>query len=216
MNPASQLGLDVLAAAVVTGAGLGAPLVRHGLRQLSVSDDRAAVRIAAPVAVAVGGAGAVLATDRAGSWWLLPAMLVWGYTLTACGACDALTQRIPTPLVRQAIVIVIALLALGSWPAHQERHVLLAFAASACAGLIMLACWRFLGAGFGDVRLAGLGGLGLGHATVSGLILGVALFALLIFAQTVRAGTRHERHAHIPYGPALAIGFLLAAALPAA
>jgi hypothetical protein len=43
--------------------------------------------------------------------------------------------------------------------------------------------WRFAGAGFGDVRLAGLGGLGLGHAADRGLIPGLCVFCVITLAQ---------------------------------
>jgi leader peptidase (prepilin peptidase)/N-methyltransferase len=83
--------------------------------------------------------------------------------------------------------------------------------AAVAAGLTLLLCWRFAGAGFGDVRLATLGGLGLGHATHRGLLVALAAFAMITVTQAViilmRGGNRHST---FPYGPALAIGFLLA------
>jgi leader peptidase (prepilin peptidase)/N-methyltransferase len=76
----------------------------------------------------------------------------------------------------------------------------------------LLICWRFAGAGFGDVRLATLGGLGLGHATHEGLLIALAGFALIIGVQAATTLARGgDRRSNIPYGPALAIGFLLAA-----
>ena len=84
--------------------------------------------------------------------------------------------------------------------------------AAVTSALTLLLCWRFAGAGFGDVRLATLGGLGLGHATVRGLLLALGAFALISLIQAgvalARAG---DRRALVPYGPPLAVGFLLAA-----
>jgi leader peptidase (prepilin peptidase)/N-methyltransferase len=86
--------------------------------------------------------------------------------------------------------------------------------AAVASGLTLLLCWRFAGAGFGDVRLATLGGLGLGHATHRGLLVALAAFALITVTQaaiTLMRGGNHR--SSFPYGPALAIGFLLAASL---
>jgi leader peptidase (prepilin peptidase) / N-methyltransferase len=78
----------------------------------------------------------------------------------------------------------------------------------------VLLCWRFAGAGFGDVRLATLGGLGLGHATHRGLLMALAAFTLITVTQAVVTLMRGgDRRSTIPYGPALAVGFLLSAAL---
>jgi leader peptidase (prepilin peptidase) / N-methyltransferase len=84
--------------------------------------------------------------------------------------------------------------------------------AAVASGLTLLLCWRFTGAGFGDVRLPVLGGLGLGHATHRGLLLALAALILIIVTQamfTLLCG--ENRRTTMPFGPALTIGFLLAA-----
>ena len=48
------------------------------------------------------GAAAIVTLHRTETWWLSPALLVWGWALVAAACCDAVTQRVPTPLVRQA------------------------------------------------------------------------------------------------------------------
>ena len=114
--------------------------------------------------------------------------------------------------MRQAIVTTGALLTCalgltGAWDA-----LLLSALATAAAGGVALMCWRFADAGYGDVRLAVLGGLGLGHTTASGLLLALAVVVLIIAAQAVAtlamSGDRRER---FPLGPALATGFIVAA-----
>jgi hypothetical protein len=149
-----------------------------------------------------------------GTWWLVPDLLVWGYALVAAVSCDAVTQRIPTPLVRQAAVGAGVLLTLGLAVHGDWRGLLLSGVAAAAAGAVLLLCWRFAGAGFGDVRLAVLGGLGLGHATHRGLFLALAALSLITVTQAVikvmRGGGRQST---FPYGPALAVGLLLAATL---
>jgi leader peptidase (prepilin peptidase)/N-methyltransferase len=203
----------ITAFAVAIG-GVGCPqLAGRGLRQLSRGDAwNGTTRSVTVVAGLIAGAVGALAAWQAGSWWYLPALLVWALTLAAGATCDALTQRIPTPLVRQggavtALLVVVAASLAGDW-----RGLLLAGLASAAAGLILTACWRFAGAGFGDVRLAVLGGLGLGHTSPTALLWAVVAFTLIIAALAIwtlaRGGNRHTMFA---YGPALAIGFGLAA-----
>jgi leader peptidase (prepilin peptidase)/N-methyltransferase len=160
----------------------------------------------------IAGAATTLACLRLANPAVAPALVVWGAALTAASCCDAVTQRIPTDLVRQGIVVTLVLLTCG-FAVHGDWSALsLSVAAAVSSGLVVLLCWRFAGAGFGDVRLAVLGGLGLGHSTPGGLLIGLAAVALLIGTQaivTLRRGG--GRQTMIPLGPALAVGFLLAA-----
>jgi leader peptidase (prepilin peptidase)/N-methyltransferase len=206
--------VQVSATAAVAGAlGVlaGGPVVSHGMRQLALGASRRLVLVGRIVG-ALAGVAAVIATERAGSWWLLPALLVWAAGLAAAATCDAATQRIPTPLVRQAAIAVALLVVVAAAGAGHWRWVLLAALCSAAAGAVLAACWRFAGAGFGDVRLAALGGLGLVHPTRPGLLLALAAFILITVTQAtvtlVRGGTRHST---FPYGPAIATAFLFAA-----
>ena len=190
-------------------------LAGRGLRQISRGDAwSGSTRAVTVVAGLIAGAVGALAARQAGSWWYLPALLVWALTLAAAATCDALTQRIPTPLVAQggavtALLVLVAATLTGDW-----RGLLLAGFASAAAGLILAACWRFAGAGFGDVRLAALGGLGLGHTSPRALLWAFVAFTLIVAAQAIwtlaRGGNRQTMFA---YGPALAIGFGLAGTL---
>jgi prepilin signal peptidase PulO-like enzyme (type II secretory pathway) len=101
-----------------------------------------------------------------------------------------------------------------SKPRSAPTRPALSVVGSLAAGLTLLVCWRFAGAGFGDVRLAMLGGLGLGHATHSGLLLGlVAVVAMTVTQAGVAVARGGNRQTMIPFGPALAAGCLLAAAL---
>jgi leader peptidase (prepilin peptidase)/N-methyltransferase len=205
----------ITAFAVAIGV-VGCPqLTGRGLRQISRDDAwSGTARSVAVVAGLIAGAVGAQAARQAGSWWYLPALLVWALTLAAAATCDGLTQRIPTPLVRQggavtALLVLVAASLAGDW-----RGLLLAGLASAAAGLILAACWKFAGAGFGDVRLAALGGLGLGHTSPRALLWALVAFTLIVAAQAIwtlaRGGNRHTLFA---YGPALAIGFGLAGTL---
>ena len=205
--------------ATVAGALIGAAatpwLTTRGMAQLARIDAaRPSLALASAVAGGGAGAAAIVTSHRADTWWLVPALLVWGSALVAAASCDAVTQRIPTALVRQAAVGTGVLLTVGFAVHGDWRGLLTSGLAAAAAGVVLLLCWRFAGAGFGDVRLAVLGGLGLGHATHRGLLLALAAFSLITATQAVitlmRGGGRQST---FPYGPALAVGFLLAATL---
>jgi leader peptidase (prepilin peptidase)/N-methyltransferase len=202
-------------AAALAGVVITPVLTARGLIQLARQDAAgAALPLVAILGGGAVGAAATVAAHRSGTWWLAPALLGWGCALVAAGCCDAVTQRIPTPLVRRACVVTCALLIAvlavhGDW-----RGLLLSGVAAVASGLTLLLCWRFAGAGFGDVRLATLGGLGLGHATHRGLLVALVAFALITVTQALitllRGGDRRSTFA---YGPALVSGFLLAATL---
>jgi leader peptidase (prepilin peptidase) / N-methyltransferase len=213
---AEEIGsMLILAAAAAAAVGLlgGPTLTARGLSKLDC-DGRFTpqLNVGSRVAAGVAGTAAVVATERAG-WWLLPALLVWAYVLAAAASCDASTQRVPTPLVRQGGAATAALLVGGSAITGDWRGLAAAALATLAAGLILGFCWRVTGAGLGDVRLAVLGGLGLGHVTHLGLVIGVATFALsTLTTAAVTLAHGATRHSTIPYGPALVAGFLLAAA----
>jgi leader peptidase (prepilin peptidase) / N-methyltransferase len=210
---------DIWLGAAIAGALIGAvvtPLATdRGLAQLvRVDASSNGLRLASALGGAAAATAVIMTSQRAGHWLLLPALLVWASALVAAACCDAVTQRVPTPLVRQAgvgtsVLLIVGLAMDGDW-----RGLVMSAIAAVASGLTLVLCWRFAGAGFGDVRLATLGGLGLGHATHRGLLVALAGFALIIGLQAAITVARGEdRRSNIPYGPALAIGFLLAATL---
>jgi leader peptidase (prepilin peptidase) / N-methyltransferase len=211
----TSLWLGTAVAAAVTGAVATPVLAVWGLACLARPDAMSrGLSLAGALGGIAAGAAAMATTHRTGIWWLAPALVVWGCALIAAACCDAVTQRVPTALVRQAgvvtcTVLTVALAVHGDWPGLALSGV-----AALASGLVMLLCWRFAGAGFGDVRLATLGGLGLGHATHRGLLLALAAFTLITVTQAVVTVMRGgDSRSTIPYGPALAVGFLLAVAL---
>ena len=209
----SWLGAGVVAALIGTVAT--PVLTTRGLAQLARHEAGSRnLRLAGALGGGTAGAAATVTSYRAATWWLLPALLVWGCALVAAACCDAGTQRVPTSLVRRGALVTSALLAIGLGIQSDWPGLVISGIAALASGLTLLLCWRFAGAGFGDVRLATLGGLGLGHATHRGLLVALAAFALITVTQAViilmRGGNRRST---FPYGPALAIGFLLAASL---
>jgi leader peptidase (prepilin peptidase)/N-methyltransferase len=209
----SWWGAGVTAALI--GAAITPVLAVRGLAQLARQEAASTgVRLVGALGGAAAGAAAIVTSHRAGSWWLLPGLLVWGCALVAAACCDAVTQRVPTPLVRQAGGVTCVLLTVGLAVQGDWAGLVISGVAAAVSGVTLLLCWRFAAVGFGDVRLATLGGLGLGHATHRGLLVALASFALITVTQAVivlmRGGNRRST---FPYGPALAIGFLLAASV---
>lgn len=199
----------------VIGAALTCVLVRHGLHRVGkvASPDRHLLWPGAISGCAAGEVG-MHAAMRTGTWWLAPGLLVWACTLVAAATCDAITLRVPTSLVRLSGFVTSALLIRGL-SSQRDWHGLLASAGgAAAAGLALWLCWRFAGVGFGDVRLAMLGGLGLGHATFRGLLAAATAFCIIVLVQAIATLARGgKRHSRVPFGPAFAAAFLLAAAL---
>lgn len=203
------------AVAATAGATVVPWLTSRGLHQLGREEAPSGrLRLAVGLAGAAASVAAVAASAHPGVGRELPPLLAWSWALTAGSCCDALTQRVPTPLVRQAAMVTLLLLAVSSLAAGAYGDLGVAAVASATVGAVLAACWRFAGLGFGDVRLGSLGGLGLGHATTPGLVAGAVVFTLTVAGQVVitlaRGGNRHTR---FPVGPALATTFLVAAAL---
>lgn len=204
---------------LLLGAALGAAsvpwLTKRGLIQLGCS-EKFSSRLRLTAALAGAGAGVMggLAGRHPHAGPALPALLVWAYCLAAAACCDLATQRIPTPLVRQGGAMTAMLVVLAAVADRDVRGMLLAALASAAGGIVLAACWRYAGAGYGDVRLAVLGGLGLGHTSAQALTWAVAVFSLVTVTQAAwtlaHGGTRKTNFA---MGPALAIGYLLAAGI---
>lgn len=168
------------------------------------------------LAVGLGvGAGAATAAGRASAGSLVLATLgVWSVTLAACAVCDWVAHRIPTPLVRQAVAAVAGLLLSTALLDGRWRPVALAIVA--CVALFGLALigWRFAGLGRGDVRLAALGGLGMGWSSTRGLALGLVVFCAACMAQVIVTLARGgDRHTMMAVGPPLCCGLLVAAAM---
>lgn len=212
VSNAAPVAVTALLAALI-GTLIGRRLVDLGLQQLDVATaGQRRVRLASYATGALAGTVAVLAARHADSWWLLMAAGVWAYSLAAVAVCDAFTQRVPTALVRQATVaagflIVVASAVTGHW-----RWTVLAAAAAVVSGLIFTVCWRFLGAGFGDVRIAILGGIGQTHPTHLGVGLAVGAFIVITLGQAAGTLARGgDRRTHFPYGPAIAAAFFIAA-----
>lgn len=168
----------------------------------------------------VAGGGSGLVALAIGADPVLPLFVGLVVLGTALGAIDIACHRLPTALVRPAIVAGAALLAVlaavtGEW-GSLGRALLGAAALSAVYFLLYLAPGQPLG--FGDVRLAVLLGLFLGWLGWAEVFWG-GLLPWLVNAPVVLVALlsgRADRKSRLPFGPAMLVGALLAIVLPAA
>lgn len=198
------------------GACLTPPLVHRGLRQLRWR--RRLPRWSSPLFATAGALVGIAAawsgpgrTDPA----LLPALGVWVLALTALALCDAIALRIPTPLLRQATVLVVVFWTVGAAVTGAMGPWARAFGGAVLMGAVFAAAWRYGEAGKADVRLALLGGLGLGFASWVGLVLGLVAWAMVVATQAsvsrLRGGSVKTQ---IALAPGVTAGLLIAALCP--
>jgi leader peptidase (prepilin peptidase) / N-methyltransferase len=173
--------------------------------------------VRAPRAAAVAGLTAVLFAALALRYhdsWALPAFLAVAAGLVALSVIDLEHFLLPNRIVYPLALATLALLTLaalgdGAWDAL-GRAVLGGIAGALTLGVLHVASPRSMG--FGDVKLAfvlglALGWLGWGELVVglfcgflAGTFVGLALIAL----------RRRGRKDHLPFGPFLAFGTIVA------
>jgi leader peptidase (prepilin peptidase)/N-methyltransferase len=156
----------------------------------------------------------VLMALRFGASWELPAYLVLSAALLALSIIDLETFLLPNRIVYPLSVALVALFALPAVIDGQGgdfgRALLGGLAAFGFFLAVHLVAPR--GMGFGDVKLSfslgvSLGWLSWGHVFL-GLFLGFLLGAVIGLA-LIATGTR-TRKDHVPFGPFLAAGTILA------
>jgi len=202
-------------AAAATGLGL-VPLARSWSRARGcpacgqpVAQAWRPLALAVVTAAVLGGFG-----WRLGAQPVLAAFAVFGTGLVAVSAVDLEHYRIPNRILYPTLFSTAALLVVAS--AVDDRWGSLARAA--IAGAIAFAGFFVVhlivphGMGFGDVRLAGLigmgtGWLGLGHAFVAFMAAFLLGAAIGIVVMKVTGGGRKTK---VPFGPFLAAGAVIA------
>ena len=149
---------------------------------------------------------------------LAPYLVVAGLGLLLAFV-DLACLRLPDPLVAATLVtggVPLALAAvLDGDPGRLGRA---ALAGAACfGGYLVLALLPGAGLGFGDVKLAGVLGFLLGWLGWPAVVLGVILPHLINgpVAVALLLTRRADRRTHLPLGPALLAGALLAAVVGA-
>ncbi|MEV7413841.1 prepilin peptidase [Streptomyces sp. NPDC089919] len=144
----------------------------------------------------------------------LPAALVFTAGLLALAACDAERFLLPLRLVYPTLALTAACL-LGAAAATGQWHRLGVTAACAVGGFAVFFTLHWIRPawlGFGDVRLAGLLGTGLGWLGPWYLVLALlagSLVGLLVGVGLMAAG-RATRRTRLPFGVFLAAGAIAA------
>ncbi|MBA2445862.1 MAG: prepilin peptidase [Nocardioidaceae bacterium] len=172
-----------------------------------------ATRRSLPAELAAAGALA-----GAGAGWRLgesPLVVTWIF-LCAVGVIlayvDARTRLLPTRIIAPSYGIVIGLVLTAAAVARDTQLLVRSASGWAIMGGVYLVMWLIYprGLGYGDVRLAGLLGLGLG--AVGWGSLGAGLYAGFLIGGigglALIVTRREERHS-LPFGPSMVVGALV-------
>ena len=188
----------------------------------AVSADRQLVRLCGSGLGAWGQVGVVAVCTglftgvawRFGWSWSLPAEWAFAGGLGVLAVCDARRLLLPRRVVAASAVVTSAALLVAAGVGSQWVRLAVALASAAVVfGMFFVVnLFRPDWLGYGDVRLAGLVGLGLGWlgpgAVLAGLIAGnvIGLFAAGALALAGRVGW----HTRLPYGTFVAAGAAVA------
>lgn len=151
---------------------------------------------------------------RIGLSWALPAFLLFGWLLLVVAVIDLHTRRIPNRLTYPLTPALLALLVTAALLEGTPGAALRAVLAGLAAFLVLLAMALVSphGMGMGDVKLAGFIGLGLGYLSWGHVWLGLfaGFFGGGVIAGALVLLRQRGRKDHIPFGPWLAVGALVA------
>ncbi|MEX2586507.1 MAG: A24 family peptidase [Actinomycetota bacterium] len=172
-----------------------------------------AIRVRDPLLeLALGVAWAALGA-RIGLQWILPALLLYAFTLVTVSAVDLDERRIPNKVMAPMSVAGIVLVLLAALMEQRLDVVpqLAIGAAGYAAPLFVLGIAAPGSMGMGDVKLAAYMGLHLAWFSLShvlvGAILGFIIGALLGLTLIVLG--KKGRKDTVPFGPSIALGGLL-------
>jgi leader peptidase (prepilin peptidase)/N-methyltransferase len=209
----------------LAGAALGAVLTRvlsgAGYRQPQ-ERDKPLPRHTWWLVIAVALAWASLTFRIGGSahWSLLPAYLFLGVSGAALTLIDLDVHRLPDPIVLPAYPVVFVLLLVptvdtGLW-GGLLRAVLAGLALFGVYLALALVSPGGAGLGFGDVKLAGLLGLGLGWLGWGPVVVSVlaAFVTGGVIALALLLTRRATRSSHIAFGPSMILGAWVALMFP--
>ena len=176
-------------------------------------DCGAPISVRYPLVEAANAVLWVLVVLRLGAGWGVPAYLYLASVGLALALIDIDVHRLPDAIVLPSYPVVAALLVLAGWNPVGEA----AWDALLRAGLGGLALFAFYlllvvvypaGMGWGDVKLAGVLGMGLGWLGWGALVVGAFAAFLLggLFAVTLLLAGRAGRKTRVPFGPWMIAG----------
>jgi leader peptidase (prepilin peptidase)/N-methyltransferase len=132
-------------------------------------------------------------------------------TLSAC--IDVAVRRLPTPVVVAAAVAVLGFVGVAASVSREPGLLIdsVGGGLSLAGAFLLLALVGGGGMGMGDVRFAGMLGLALGTVSWATVLLGAVLPYLLAVPSAVTRLRHGPGRQHLPFGPYLVAGALLAA-----
>ncbi len=213
-EPATRIGVDAPDQASAALTATGAEPESGGLDAKTPYAELARWRLLPLLAGLVLAPTWALLAWRTGLDPVLPALLYLAAVGVVLAYVDLRVRLLPNALVLPSYVIVAALLTLAAAVSGQWANLGWAFLGGA-------ALWAFLaflglvspsGMGFGDVKLGGVLGLGLGWFGLPHVLIGVAYAFVLggLVSLALIIGGRATRRSAIAFGPFLVVGFLLA------
>ena len=151
---------------------------------------------------------------RFGASWELPGYLLLFAALLAISAIDLEHYIVPNRIVYPTLFAAIPLMAAAAIAAGEPDRIRTA-ALGGIGAFVAMFVVHFVspgGMGFGDVRLSGIIGLFLGWIDLQLVLLGMLLGFLLgsVIGVALIVSKRRGRKDHIPFGPFLATGAVLA------
>jgi leader peptidase (prepilin peptidase) / N-methyltransferase len=220
----SHLQVALVAGCAAIGAMVGAlvpawvarlpePLVVDGEVKTPYAELARTRYLAVAAALAVAVCWGLLAW-RVGPDLALPAVLYLGVAGVLLGYVDLRVRLLPNAVVLPSYVVVAALLTVAAAGSGRWGSLLWAAVGGAAVWAFLAALGLFVpsGMGFGDVKLGGLLGLGLGWFGLSYVVIGT--LAAFVSGGVVSMGLimarRATRKTVIPFGPFLILGFLFA------
>jgi leader peptidase (prepilin peptidase)/N-methyltransferase len=166
------------------------------------------------VAAVVTGALFGLAAHHFGADLVLAPFCVLFALLVVVAVTDLSYRLVPRWLIYGSLVLIVPLLVGTSAVDHQWQHLSGAAIGGAVAFGLFFTIWFFIpqGMGYGDVRLAGVIGIGTGYLSLvhaylaffGGFVIG------LVFGVIMMAVLGSGRKTRIPFAPALSVGAVLA------
>jgi leader peptidase (prepilin peptidase)/N-methyltransferase len=144
----------------------------------------------------------------------LPAYLYLAAVAVALAVIDLDVHRLPNAIVLPSYAVALALLLAAAVPDSDWGAIARGLAAMALlwSGYRFLAWAKPGGMGGGDVKLAGLLGLYLGYLSLAAVAVGTFLGFLIggTVGVALLASGRATRRTHVPFGPAMLAGALVA------